>query len=134
MHVADLRFVAATPAASAARASLGGAGAGVRWEGRRRDTWQEHDEPLPYAQIFTFDMRRVLDEVQAVIAEPDPQAALAERLAAAQTAECALFARLPNDRENEDRTLRRHQQQLRANQATYDAALEALRQLSGRTR
>ena len=84
-------------------------------------------ELLPYKQNFSFDMSVVMDLVQAVLTEPDPDAALAEHLSAMQAAQQVRFAELPAELKSDDRVLLRHQNQLGANQTNHDAALKVLR-------
>lgn len=73
------------------------------------------------------DLLRVMELVQAVSQERDPEAALVERLHCMQASQQALFVLLSKQEKEDDEVLLGHQRRLMANQATYDAAKAVLR-------
>jgi len=110
--------------------SYGEAPDGVMPEWPSIDLRHAHRKLPPHEQEQPVDTVLVLALVQAVLEEPDPEAALHERLSVMQAAQQARFAALPDIIKSEDGTLLRHQRQLQMNQARHTAAVKLLRLIS----
>ena len=76
---------------------------------------------------------KVMEVVQAALATPEPEKAIADRLCTMQAIQRARFERLPERLKHSDWVLLRHGRMLQRNQAIHDAATDVLRLVSSWT-
>ena len=78
----------------------------------------------------TAPFNEVMEVVQAELATPEPQKAIADRLCTMQAIQRARFENLPERLKHSDWVLLRHGRMLQRNQAIHDAATDVLRLVS----
>ena len=76
---------------------------------------------------------KVMEVVQAALATPEPEKAIADRLSTMQAIQRARFENLPERLKYSDWVLLRHGRMLQRNQAIHDAASDVLRLVSSWT-